>query len=180
MSATSVRMTSRRSTSSPPATTAAGLKEGSFFFDPNGPNPGFVTTIPVEPIPPGLVDPIAEYDHDNGTTVDNGIAISGGFVYRGSAIPALQGLYVTGDFSKGFGSPAGRLWYLTASNEFRELIIGADDRPLGLYLKGFGEDLDGELYICGSQDLGPSGASGVVLKLVPVPTTAVSSAFAYR
>jgi glucose/arabinose dehydrogenase len=36
------------------------LKEGSFFFEPDG---GFPTTLPVVPIPPGVVDPIAEYDH---------------------------------------------------------------------------------------------------------------------
>ena len=56
------------------------VKEGTFYFDPNGPAAGFVTAYPVRPVPPDLVDPIAQYDHDDGT------AVIGGTVYRGSQI----------------------------------------------------------------------------------------------
>ena len=55
-----------------------------------------------------LVYPIAQYDHDEGA------AIGGGFVYRGSAIPALQGKYVFTDFPRG-----------------RVFTIDADDLPAG-------------------------------------------------
>ena len=34
-------------------------------------------------VPPGLIDPVAEYDHDEG------IAIIGGFVYRGQSLGEL-------------------------------------------------------------------------------------------
>src|SRR6185503_19417396 len=43
----------------------------------------------------GLIDPIAEYDHNQGQ------AITGGYVYRGQAIPGLQGVYVYADFVSG-------------------------------------------------------------------------------
>ena len=54
---------------------------------------------------PELIDPVAEYDHDDG------ISIIGGYVYRGRAIPEFYDKYVFGNFSTGFGLPAGRLFY---------------------------------------------------------------------
>ena len=41
--------------------------------------------------------------------------------------------------------------------------------PLGLWLKGFGEDANGEIYVLGSTNLGPTGSTGVVLEMVPEP-----------
>lgn len=137
------------------------VKEGSFFFHQNGTNAGFISaTAAVQTVPPNLVDPIAEYDHSEGT------AIVGGFLYRGAALPGLMGKYVTGDFGT-FEGPAGRLFVLDR-NQFRELRIGGDDRALGLWIKGFGQDASGELYVMGSTELGPSGTGGKVLKLVPL------------
>ena len=60
------------------------IKEGAFLFNANGTNDGFVTTTPVRTVPPDLIDPIAQYDHDEGD------AIIGGFVYRGSAVSSLR------------------------------------------------------------------------------------------
>jgi hypothetical protein len=112
-----------------------------------------------------LIDPIVDYSHDDG-----GIAVVGGFVYRGPRSPSLRGTYVFGDFSDAFFLPGGRLYFLvepTPSNiEIREFQIGPDDRTYGLFLKGFGEDGDGELYACGSTTLGPTGDTGVVERIV--------------
>jgi glucose/arabinose dehydrogenase len=135
-------------------------KEGTFLFDPAtgevlADSPG---------APAGLIDPVAQYDHDEG------IAIVGGFVYHGTAIPELEGKYVFGDFSQGFGSPAGRLFYADLNTGLiQELVIGLDDRELGLFVKGFGQDENGELYLLASSNLGPSGTTGVVLELISVP-----------
>lgn len=143
-------------------------KEGSFYFDPNGTSGGFVTTEPVAPLPPGLIDPIAEYDHNEG------LSVIGGFVYNRPDIHGLTGHYIFGDFGTGFATPAGRLFFLDlATNEIRELTIGATDRPLGLWVKGFGSDAAGNIYICGSRTLGPSGTTGTVLKLIPSQTSEV-------
>ncbi len=136
------------------------VKEGTFLFDPTTGN--VLSDSPG--LPAGLIDPVAEYDHDEG------IAVVGGFVYHGSAFPELDGKYVFGDFSQGFGSPSGRLFYADlATGLIQELKIGLDDRALGLFVKGFGEDQNGELYVMGSSLLGPTGSTGVVLELVPVP-----------
>jgi hypothetical protein len=52
------------------------------------------------------------------------------------------------------------------------------DAPLNLWLKGFGEDANGELYVLASTNLGPSGTTGVVLEIVPEPGSAASLAVA--
>jgi len=133
------------------------LKEGTFRFNPvDGSDSTDLTGLPI-----GLIDPVAEYDHDDGS------AVIGGFLYRGSALPDLAGKYVFGDFSLGFAQPAGRLFYADlAKGQIQELLIGNPERSLGLYLKGFGQDRDGEIYVLGSSFLGPAGTGGVVLKIV--------------
>ena len=125
-------------------------KEGSYFFDPNGPDRGFVTwTDPGAP--PDLIDPIAQFDHDEGA------AIIGGFVYRGSAIPALMGSYVFGDYS-------GRIFYLDRRRTVREMRF-SDRAELGLRALGFAQDGDGELYVLANETGVPFGDTGVVLRL---------------
>ena len=134
------------------------IKEGSFFFDPDG---GFVTTLPVEPVPEDLIDPFAEYSNP-----DEGIAIIGGFVYRGSAIPQLEGMYVAGDWSSSFSVAEGRLFYVNGDGTFFQL----NPEPMDRVVLGFGEDLDGELYIGTSTETTPSGTGGAVFRIVPDET----------
>jgi len=137
------------------------LKEGTFSFDPET---GTVNDG-ANRLPEGLIDPVAQYDHDEG------ISITGGFVYRGSAIPDLRGKYVFGDFSSGFFQADGRLLYADlATGLIQEFIIGLDDRNLGLYVKAFGQDAYGELYLLAGGALGPYGDIGVILKIVPAQT----------
>jgi glucose/arabinose dehydrogenase len=141
------------------------LKEGSFFFNPTG-SAVEDEPFPSIPIPPGFnpIDPVIEYDHDEG------ISIIGGYVYRGSAIPGLVGKYIFGDFSRSFGAPNGRLFYgdLETGDMF-EFGLGLSDLPLGSFVKGFGQDAEGELYVLVGQNGGPNGTTGRVLQLVRIP-----------
>ncbi|MEA3209761.1 MAG: hypothetical protein QOE70_2818 [Chthoniobacter sp.] len=133
------------------------LKEGAFLFDPNT---GDISPD-INP-DPTLINPVIQYSHDDGT------AVIGGYVYRGTAIPELAGKYLFGDLSKGFAAPAGRLFYGDLdTGTIKELNIGFGDDSLGRYLKGFGEDGSGELYVLASGNIGPGGATGQVLKMVP-------------
>jgi hypothetical protein len=43
--------------------------------------------------------------------------------------------------------------------------------PLNLWLKGFGEDATGEIYVLASTNLGPTGTTGVVMEIVPEPAS---------
>ena len=141
------------------------IKEGSFWFDSVTANTGKVVTGPVRPVPANLIDPIAEYDHGEGAVV------IGGFVYRGKQVPVLQSRYVFGDWGS-FAAPSARLFYLDPAFAIKELRIGVADRAPGFWLRGFGEDADGELYVFGSTVLGPTGTTGQMLKIISsLPTT---------
>ncbi len=131
------------------------LKEGSFVFDPNGNDPGFVTA----PADLGTIDPVVEYDHDEG------ISIIAGYTYRGSEIQDLRGRHVFGDFARSFGQ-SGRLFATTRGHSGFEELLLPERGELGFALFGFGEDHRGELYVLGNQTSVPSGSTGAVYRLV--------------
>jgi glucose/arabinose dehydrogenase len=132
-------------------------KEGSFLFNPA------TGGISADPNPnPAFTNPVLEYDHGDG------ISVIGGFVYRGSAIPALTGQYVFGDFLR--PGSGGRLFYGDLdARVMRELRLGVNPRAFGLRIKGFGNDNAGELYVLADNN---TNTAGQVLKLVPIPATA--------
>jgi glucose/arabinose dehydrogenase len=90
------------------------------------------TLINEEPLPEDVEEPVHEY---SGSAA--GQAVVGGYVYRGSRIPALQGAYIFGDFY---------------DPQLRALVpsgTGFEEQQLGLNvpnLSAFGEDAAGELY----------------------------------
>jgi glucose/arabinose dehydrogenase len=133
-------------------------REGSFFFIANGTGSGYVTDQ-AQVGPPGLIDPIAQYDHDDG------LAVIGGFVYRGVRIPALDGSYVFGEFARTFASD-GRLFHLGGGNRVLEFnLIGQES--LGLALLGMGQDAQGEVYAMVNASMFPFGDAGMVLRIAP-------------
>lgn len=136
-------------------------KEGTFLFDGDGAGTGFVFQDSPG-IPPGATDPTGQYDHDDG------IAVVGGFAYRGALIPQLIGRYVFGDFSRNFFGNDGRLFVLGGPGNIFE--VGIDGQAgLELSLLGFGRDSRGELYVLGNTTGAPSGATGVVRRIDPPP-----------
>jgi len=136
------------------------VKEGTFPFDPAT---GDVGPAPLED--PRFTDPVVQYDHDDG------LSIIGGYTYYGAEVPELWGRYVCGDFSRQFSVPEGRLFVADLfAGQMQELLIGAEGRLLGLFVKGFGQDRAGEVYLLASTALGPVGDTGVVLKIVAAPT----------
>ena len=102
------------------------LTEGFLCFNPSiNCNPG------------GLTLPVLDYPHISGAC-----SVTGGYVYRGSVAPALQGTYFYADFCAGFvrsfryqnGQPAEQTeWPLLS--------------PPGSFVTSFGEDAAGELYV---------------------------------
>jgi len=72
-------------------------------------------------------------------------------------------------FSRGFFVPSGRLFWLDADGALTDVFefqLGDLNQPLGKFLFGFGEDEDGELYVMTSGNLGPSGNTGEVFRLL--------------
>jgi uncharacterized repeat protein (TIGR03806 family) len=80
-----------------------------------------------------LIDPVAEY----GRTV--GQSVTGGYVYRGNAIPPLAGRYVFGDFV------SGRIWHIARDTPPTLVVSGGFDS--GLQIASFGQGADGEIYV---------------------------------
>ena len=92
--------------------------------------------------------PIFDYGHRNGAC-----SITGGFVYRGSAIPELRGAYVYSDYC------SGKIWALRYNGN--AVTERAEIADAGFNVSSFAQDKDGELYVL--QYAGDGG----IYKLVP-------------
>ena len=143
------------------------VREGSYTYL----NTGQVSSSPAA-ANAAFTNPIAEYDHQEG------IAVSGGFVYRGGAIPALEGKYVFGDLANG------KVFYIDADQAvgggqavIRELRLtenfGLTEQRLSDIIGNsrvdlrLGQDAAGNLYLLNKSD-------GVVrvISAVPEPASA--------
>jgi glucose/arabinose dehydrogenase len=95
----------------------------------------------------GLAMPVIEYNH---TQLD--CAVTGGFVYRGSLHPQMQGTYFYGDFC------TGRIWGLQFSGGVWQSTLALDSP---LLISSFGEDEAGELYVA---DYGTGNIYGITVR----------------
>ncbi|MBM4109344.1 MAG: hypothetical protein FJ255_11160 [Phycisphaerae bacterium] len=122
-------------------TLATGL--GSLQFPP-----------PASGLPQARVDPILQYPHSGilPPTNEVGCSITGGSVYRGCAIPSMQGWYIFGDYCNGWVGA-----YNRQTGAYQRLFA------TGLLITSFGEDAYGEIYVV------TGGSSGTVRKIVPTP-----------
>jgi glucose/arabinose dehydrogenase len=109
----------------------------------------------------GLTDPIHEFVHNRGASV------TGGYVYRGNAMPELQGQYFFSDFT------SGRTWSLqydgvrvTNVADWSSQLDpdGRGPQTMAFQIASFGEDAAGELYMVAIQ-------RGVVYRIVPEPSS---------
>jgi glucose/arabinose dehydrogenase len=92
-----------------------------------------------------LVFPVAFYSHAFGC------AVIGGYVYRGSAIPSLQGDYLFSD------ECSGRVWFKTSPSAPKHILTGISQKVTRV--TSFGQDASGELYLM--------SLNGTLYKLVP-------------
>jgi glucose/arabinose dehydrogenase len=144
-------------------------REGPFVFDKAPTNPcDRLYPLPADDSSFGYVYPVAAYDHDPAPdwncTTDVGVAVAGGFVYRGRNLPALRGKYIFGDIVDGRvlytvademrrGAGLAQIHRLslfdTAGNPVRMQDLsapGATGNPERVDLR-FGTDAAGELYL---------------------------------
>jgi glucose/arabinose dehydrogenase len=148
-------------------------REAYHPFDPktpkNTPEPGAQKGARGEP----FIDPILEYPHPSvrkGAPA-YGTSITGGFVYRGSALPALAGQYIFADWSQNWGLPQGVLLLgrrpESGTRWTVEPIQVSNTEKFRAYITGMGQDNTGELYVLtnGSNSLIPG--KGQIWKIVP-------------
>jgi glucose/arabinose dehydrogenase len=86
--------------------------------------------------------PVAEYDHTAG------IAVTGGYVYRGTAMPGLVGRYVFADYG------SGSVWTILKDAAPTVRVTMADADATGRSISSFAEDTNGELYVLDVADGG--------------------------
>ena len=85
-------------------------------------------------------------------TGESGCAITGGYVYRGDAIPELAGAYLVGDYCSGL------LWAVAIADDGS--ATPSEPVETGLAISSFAEDAAGELYIV--------DRNGAIYKIVPI------------
>ena len=118
-----------------------------------------------------LVDPVIEIANASNPGGGITVTIIGGNVYRGSEIPGLNGRYIFGSFSSDF-EPKGELFVATPSGtgpwSYESLNLESYPDNLGYFVKGFGQDMNGEVYVTVSSTLGPDGTTGKIFKIAMV------------
>lgn len=107
--------------------------------------------ITIEVNPDEFIDPVLEYRHDTSNA-----AVTGGYVYRGSEIPGLEGVYIFGDFSQG------KVFALRPGDQNQDAPRLLTQAAIGLV--SFGQDVHGELY---ALDFNGGGVYKLVGKPVP-------------
>lgn len=115
-----------------PADEGSGANYGWSDFEGN--DPFNATTAPE-----GMVEPFFVYPHSGGEC-----SVTGGYVYRGEAIEALEAVYVFGDFC------TGRMWASWRDADAAWQTV--DFLRAGFSVSGFGEDEAGELYVLDYQN----------------------------
>ena len=118
-----------------------------------------------------ILDPVIELNNWQNPAGGKATTVIGGYVYRGTQIPEWQGKYIFGTFSQTPATANGELFITTPQGwegnwPYEEVSLKSHPDDTGYYLKGFGQDEDGEVYITVSSMLGPSGNTGKVFKLV--------------
>ena len=120
-----------------------------------------------------LIDPVIElknYSNPGG----GGLAtvIIGGYMYRGQELPGMRGQYIFGIFSQD-GSPNAKVYAATPASagswNYQDIRFKDYETNLGQYLKGFGQDQSGEVYLATNDAQGISANSGRVYKIVGLP-----------
>ena len=152
------------------------VKEGYHCFDaenPDTPPADCPATIPGDAEHPDagapLLDPIIEFA--NSRQPDGlGSTVIGGHVYRGKQLPSWDGSFLFGVFSNSQG--VGDVFLATPDGQGnwpfeRVTFANLPGGHLQDFLLGFGQDLDGELYLLTAAHAGPTGTTGKVWKIAP-------------
>ena len=87
-----------------------------------------------------LLPPVAEYEHPVGQ------AVTGGFVYHGTAIPALVGRYLFADYSSQY------IWTIPTNTAPTLTVTAAEGWDSDVHIASFAQDADGELFLMDVRD----------------------------
>jgi quinoprotein glucose dehydrogenase len=111
------------------------VREGAHHFKPG-------------PVGAQYIDPVMEYPHRPNLLPESrfpdhttGLCVIGGYVYRGKKFPALEGVYVYGDYN------LGTVWGFRYDRDARKVTTQGLLLDQKKNITSFAEDWDGELYV---------------------------------
>ncbi|WP_181684625.1 PQQ-dependent sugar dehydrogenase [Halorhabdus salina] len=135
------------------------VREGRHCFSTGSPGSSPDACPTETPDGDPLIDPVIEYPH-SGQPV-SGVAVVGGYVYAGEAIPGLQDRYVFADWQAD-----GKLFVGTPTDgkPWRTDVLPVEDE-FGSMVLGFGRDPAGEVYVCTTGEAQVTGTTGAVYRL---------------
>jgi len=140
-----------------PSPTTGGINYGWRCYEGNLQPPPGITAC--NPLPSNYVPPIYTYPHNSST---GGFAITGGYVYRGTANPDLYGYYVFADYV------SGNVWIMTQGGTVRQQTVDHSN------IAGFGVNEAGDLYAVVRGTSSGAGSIDSVGGNFPLPVTLVN------
>ncbi|MGA3285511.1 MAG: PQQ-dependent sugar dehydrogenase [Verrucomicrobiota bacterium] len=110
------------------------VREGAHHFKPGPPGAQFIDPVIEYPHRPDLQPQAMFPDHSAG------LCVIGGYVYRGKNYPALDGVYVYGDYN------LGTIWGFRYNYDTHKVTAEGTLLQQPKNITSFAEDLDGEIY----------------------------------
>ncbi len=110
------------------------VREGAHHFKPGPPGAQYIDPVMEYPHRPNLQPQAMFPDHSVG------LCVIGGYVYRGKKYPALDGIYVYGDYN------LGTIWGFRYDYDTHQVTAHGTLLQQPKNITSFAEDLDGEIY----------------------------------
>ena len=111
------------------------VREGAHHFKPGPPGAQYIDPIIEYPHKPNLQSQAMFPDHSIG------LCVIGGYVYRGKQFPALEGIYIYGDYN------LGTIWGLRYDKAAQKVTAHGTLLEQKKNITSFAEDADGEVYV---------------------------------
>jgi glucose/arabinose dehydrogenase len=111
------------------------VREGAHHFKPGSPGAQYIEPVIEYPHKPNLQAEAMFPDHSIG------LCVIGGYVYRGKKFPALDGIYIYGDYN------LGTIWGLRYDPTTKKAVAHGTLLDQKKNIDSFAEDADGEVYV---------------------------------
>ncbi|HYG19287.1 MAG TPA: PQQ-dependent sugar dehydrogenase [Ohtaekwangia sp.] len=138
------------------------VKEGAHCFSTANPDvpPGDCPTE--DDLGNALIDPVIEFKNSKSFSDGLGNVSIGGYVYQDDEVPSLDGKYIFGVLTQDSDAMNGAIFAADRSGDtwdYEKISFNnLDDNELNMFVLGFGQDNDGEVYVLTSSGSANSGA----------------------
>lgn len=146
------------------------VKEGTYCFDAADPENPPADCPDTDPEGDPLIDPVIQFK--NAKHGGLGVVVVGGYIYRGKSLSQFNGKYIFGTFSASHHAPNGQVFVASPKpagsglwNFTQMKFANTPTGDLNSFLKGFGQNTEGEVFVLTSDQSGPTGNTGKAYKI---------------